>query len=119
MRDFNVKRVTPFNFSVVTEVDYDVNFMRDRLVSRVFVNDNYAGVYSAMALGEEVSADYALQHFGPDIERGLVDQFMGLGYRKQVRDLQRQVADLQAHINRVRWWQIRRRWAARHDSQED
>lgn len=112
----SVAKVSPFEFQVRTLVDYDARFLQDRLHSSIFVNGNPVGVYAAMRLGEGMadSPRQALERFGPDLERNVVDEFMGLGYRKQVRDLEDRVNALQAFIDRPRWWQfrpLRREWA--------
>lgn len=109
--------VRPFEFAVRTIVDYDMNFLQDRLRSDVFVNGQPAGVYACMRIDDRLARDprEAIERFGPDLERMVVDEFMGLGYRKQVRELEVQVRALQAHIDRPRWWQlrpVRRRWVA-------
>lgn len=109
-----VATVKPFEFQVRTLVDYDVTYMQDRVRSDVFVNGKPCGVY-ACAVVEEFFSDHgragleeAMRIVGPDLERMVVDEFMGLGYRKRVRELEDKVQKLQAHINRVRWWQLRR-----------
>ena len=109
--------VRPFDFAVRTLVDYDANYLRDRLRSEVFINGQPAGVYSCTTIDERMATSprEAIERFGPDLERSVIDEFMGLGYRKQVRELEVQVARLQAHIDRPRWWQfrpVRRRWTA-------
>lgn len=110
-------RVVPFDFAVRTIMDYDVNFLQDRLHSSVFVNGKPTGVYAAMRLDDDAYRypQEALERYAPDLERLVVDEFMGLGYRKQVRELEVQVRALQAYIDRPRWWQfrpVRRRWNA-------
>lgn len=114
-----VAAVKDFQFKVRLMADYDATFLQDRLRADVFVNDQPVGVYSSMRVGDEFSRygrqglEEAMRTFGPDLERSVADEFMGLGYRQKVRDLETQLLILEAHINRVRWWQVRRRWAAR------
>jgi len=103
--------VRPFEFAVRTLIDYDMNFMQDRIVSEIFINGQPAKVYSVARINESVGSPEEAQHvmalYGPELERAVIDQFMGLGYRQQVRDLEREVRDLKAYINRPRWFHFR------------
>lgn len=106
--------VRPFEFAVRTLVDYDVNYLTDRVVSSVFVNGHPSGVYATMRIEESPTTpgDYAnvLDQYGPDLERLVIDEFMGLGYRKELRAAQRQIEELQDridHLERPRWWHLR------------
>lgn len=109
--------VRPFEFQIRTLLDYDVTFMQDRIHSSIFVNGQPCGVYAAARVDEQPRDQWerteVIRRYAPELERMVVDEFMGLGYRRQVQDLQREIDALKAHINRVRWWQLRRRWAAR------
>lgn len=111
--------VRPFEFAVRTIVDYDVAFMQDRVHSSIFINGKPAGVYAAARVDDRFDGPFnpaeAIARYGPDLERMVIDEFMGLGYRKRVRELEREVRDLKAHIDRPRWWQFRparREWRA-------
>lgn len=103
--------VKSFDFQVRTMVDYDVNFLQDRVRSEIFVNGTYCGVYAAAKVDDSFARDSdlrrAMEFYGPELERMVVDEFMGLGYRKRVRALEDEVRALKAHINRPRWWQFR------------
>lgn len=109
------QRRTGFNFEVRSIVDYDANYLRDRVVSRVFVNDKETGIYAAMALDDEViksaiDVPLALERFGEDLERSVIDEFLGLRFREQVTDAHREIRKLQERINhleRTRWWHLR------------
>lgn len=103
------ERVTDWSFRVRTMADYDMNFLQDRLRSEVFINDQPVGVYSVMCLPDEVSTDLAaaLHFFGPKLERNVIDEFMGLGYRRRVGELERELRELKAFVNRDHWWQFR------------
>lgn len=109
--------VRPFDFAVRTIVDYDATFLQDRVHSSIFINGQPAGVYAAARVDDRFDGPFnpaeAIARYGPDLERMVIDEFMGLGYRKRVRELEAQVARLQAHIDRPRWWQfrpVRREW---------
>lgn len=101
--------VRSFEFAVRTILDYDANFLQDRLCSSIFVNGEPTGVYSCLKVDDDIarSPAQAIERYGPALERSVVDEFMGLGYRKTVRELEARVNALQAHINRPRWWQFR------------
>ena len=110
-------RVKPFEFQVRTMVDYDMNFMSDRVVSEIFVNGVNTGVYATARVYESYS-DYGtrqyelnkmLTDYAPELERIVVDEFMGLGYRERVRALEDRVR----HLTRIRWWHFRSRWNSR------
>lgn len=105
--------VRPFEFAVRTLLDYDATFLTDRVHSSVFVNGKPTGVYAAVKIEESPRGEWecrqVLERYGPDLERVVVDEFMGLGYRRRVAELEAQVQHLHAHINRIRWWQLRRR----------
>lgn len=114
-----VAAVRPFDFQVRTIVDYDVAFMQDRVRSDVFVNGKPVGIYAVAKVDDGFTRDgrhglqRALETYGPDLERMVADEFMGLGYRRRVQELEYQVNRLQAMIDRPRWWQfrpVRRRW---------
>lgn len=109
--------VRPLEIAIRTMLDYDANYMQDRIRSEIFINGRYAGVYAATTFNEAPRDEYerrqVLECYGPELERGLVDEFMGLGYRKRVKALEEQVSRLEAHINRTRWWHfrpVRREW---------
>lgn len=117
-------RVTPFEFQVRTLADYDVNYMRDQIRSDIFINGKPAGVY-AVAVVDEAFTDCgaaglqeAILRYGPNLERTLVEEFMGLDYRRRVKALERELQALREHVNRPRWWQFhparRQITAARH-----
>lgn len=106
--------VRPFEFQVRTLLDYDVNFLQDRVVSEVFVNGQKAGVYACARVEEYPQTAsqrrHVIEKYGPDLERLVVDEFMGLGYRRQA--LEAEVATLKAYIHRERWFHflpVRRR----------
>lgn len=102
--------VRPFEFAVRTIVDYDVNFLQDRVHSSIFVNGHPAGVYAAARVDDydgPINPAEAIARYGPDLERMVIDEFMGLGYRKQVRALEAEVRDLKAYIHRDRWFHFR------------
>lgn len=110
-------QITSFNFSVRTLLDYDATFLSDRIVSEIFINGIKAGPYSAMRIEESPRNEWerrdVIARYAPEMERGLIDEFMGLGYRRRVRELEDSLAALQMHVNRVRWWQVKRRLAHR------
>lgn len=109
--------VRSFDFEVRTMVDYDMTYLQDRVIADVFVNGKPCGIYATVRCGDHTGhPQELLEHFGPDLERVVVDEFMGLGYRRKVATLEAEVAALKAHINRPRWWQIRRLWAARKET---
>lgn len=115
-------------FRIRTMVEYDPVYMQDSVRADLFMNDTPTGIYAVTRYGfwQGNPAD-ALGMFGPELERMVIGEFMGLDYRRRVGALEDQVETLQsqareatslvseltAHINRPRWWQIRRLWAAR------
>lgn len=115
--------VRNLDFQIRTLAEYDVCFMQDRLRADLFVNGKPTGVYAIAALGEEFTrhGQYGLQRametFGPDLERMVVDELIGHKYRKMVDGLEAEIEALKAHVKRVRWWQVRRRLAARRETQ--
>lgn len=120
-RGVAVARVKSFDFQIRSMVDYDVNFLRDRVRSEIFVNGHPAGTYAVTALDandvfgtDRASLQQALETFAPEQERGLVDEFMGLGYRKRVRALEIELKHLRDYVERDRWFHfvpVRRRYA--------
>lgn len=105
--------VRPFDFQVRTLVEYDMNFLTDRVRSDIFINGNPAGVYGCVRVDDsEFGSDReglqrAMEAYAPDLERSVIDEFMGLGYRRQVRALETELRDLKAYVNRDRWWHFR------------
>ena len=118
-RGATIAAVKSFDFQIRTMVDYDANFMRDRVRCDVFANGKPVGVYAAVAVDDRqfeasrTGLRDAMQAYGPQLERSVIDEFMGLGYRRRVQELEDQVRELQAYIHRIRWWQLRRKWQAR------
>lgn len=106
-------RVSAVNFRLRTIVDYDAAYLRDRVVTDLFMNDTPTGIHAiAQVDGWKVSPGQAIEQHGPDLERLVIEEFMGLGYRRRVEKLEAALCELQQHVDRVRWWQLRRRWTA-------
>lgn len=106
--------VKPVNFAVRTMVDYDMKYLRDRLRADVFIDGKPAGVYACVAGFDGLSAEEALRTLGPEVERQVIDEFMGLGYRKRVRQLEVELRHLRAFVDRDRWFHfvaVRRAYA--------
>ena len=98
--------VSPFEFAVRTMIDFDMAFLQDRVRSEVFVNGKPCGVYAAIKVDDgqyPVSPEEALRRYGPDLERVVVDEFMGLGYRRRVQVLENELAEIKNRLAR-RWW---------------
>lgn len=99
--------VSPFEFAVRTMVEYDMNFLQDRVRAEVFANGKPVGVYALARVPDEgtypMSPEEALRRFGPELERNVIDEFMGLGYRRRVQALENELAEIKNRLNR-RWW---------------
>lgn len=113
-RGATAARVTPWAFQVRTLVDYDVNFLQDRIVSQVFIDGQNTGVYSvAKPFDDFENPQVLLERYGADTERAVIDEFLGLGYRRRVVDLEREIKGLRErldHVTRIRWWQFSARY---------
>lgn len=101
--------VRPLDLQVRTIVEYDVLYMQDRVRADLFANGLPLGIYAIAAVGRDdvMSPAEALRVFGPELERMIVEEFMGLGYRRRIKDLEDQVQRLHEDVHRERWWQFR------------
>jgi hypothetical protein len=105
-------------------LDYDLTYMRDRLICDLFVDGMPTGIHSRAYLDDsfvrsaygsgqskEDAVREAIARYGEDLRRGILEELVGHGYRRQVDRLQRQVDSLQAavdHLTRPRWWHFTR-----------
>lgn len=113
-------RVTPFDLQIRTLAEYDANYLRDQIRSDLFINGHPAGIY-AVAVVDDAFADLgregleeAIRRLGPDLERMLIEEFIGHGYRRRVKVLEDELKALRDHVNRPRWFHfhpVRRVWA--------
>ena len=99
------KRVRVINIKVSSTVDYDIDYMRGRLVTTTPSGDRVH--YRQSRLLERAEEEGALA--GPlaeENERRLIDKALGLGFGDQVADLERQISSLRADLAEAkrRWW---------------
>ena len=109
--------VRPLEFAVRTVVDYDPNYLRDRVHASIFINGQPSGIYAARAIEDSnwVDPREVLVSHAPRLEQEVIREFMGIDYRDRIKALEAEVALLREHINRPRWWRraghaIARRW---------
>lgn len=105
--------VRPLDLQIRTMVEYDVNFMQDRVRADLFAGGHPAGVYAIAAVprDENMHPQEAIRTFEPELGRMIVDQM--LGHRRH-QALVAEVRALRDYIERDRWWQFMpvRRWAS-------
>lgn len=110
--------VKTFDFAVRTLLDYDASWMSDRVHASIFIDGKPTGIYSSKHIDEMPgSADEragALELHGKAVERVAIDAFLDTGWREETVQLGREIRTLLeriAYLERVRWWQLRRRVA--------
>ena len=126
-------RVVPLNIQIRTMAEYDIDYMRDRIVSEVFVNRTPTRIRAVAMAADEACFRGAqgmqdeVDRLAPELERMVIDELSGRPLRAKIETLEKQarwaddrivtlrdqVDTLEDHIHRIRWWQVRRWWAAR------
>lgn len=128
----DAQRAKHLDFSILTFVEYYPSRMQDRVVSKIYANGKATGVFASALVDDEIYnnpavttnqvawARRAMDHYGSLVEAAAIDEFLGMGHRQKVEDLEREFRILKEHfralqeyVDRIRWWQVRRRIAQR------
>lgn len=113
-------RITELPVRIRHIVEYDIRYMQDRVRSDLFIGDHMTGIYAATVVPEFMDPQRVLGTMTLDAERAIVELLASTDLRETVRKqgtridiLKAQIAILEDHTHRPRWWQVRRLWAAR------
>lgn len=97
--------VKPLDLEVRFMHDFDVIYLRDRVIADLFANGKPLGIYARAVMDDVDWRDphEAIQRYGPDLERSLINSFSrGLANTDRVDNLEAQVQRLHEEIIALR-----------------